>query len=661
MKSKARTFAAHLRQRLIGLLGLVLVALGPGLGTAQCGTDVATDARSGAITATAWLNDPDGSLTPEQALAGVWTPYEGVFSRGYTQSATWLRLRIEPSRAGQAILAEDRRLVLRVEPGHLDEVRVYKTSDLAQPLATLGDTTAPPRGPHRWLAHSVVIPDAAAPFELLLRVRSQGAHISHVQALRWDEARDQDAVAVQQALAFLMFHFAVVLWSAFAWLGRPDRVLSLFILNQLMSMVVTLAHLGLIRLWFVDRLSPTWIDMLSAVSIPMYTLLIVVFHVRLIPDLGARQPEKKWLGWLVLQPALGLLLVVAGFRPLGLQLSVATSLVVMPVMMVVAWRCQDPFSGVARQGRHWSRIYLVGTYTAMAALTLPQVLTILGLFARREPDFNWFLTYSLLSALLMGGLLLYRQIQLERQRLELNRSLAEAQRQEQLQRARAAEQSDLITMLTHELKTPLSVVSLSLFSGDTAPTMRERALRSVSAMRDVIDRCAQIASVDEESDADRSRVFAQPVQLDAVLRESVALQTGAERVDLIVPMPLPTCIIDPQKLRLILSNLLDNALKYSPPGSRVTVWAQAVQRGERMGASVEVANGLGRAGRPDVQHLFEKYHRGALARHRSGSGLGLYLAHRLAARLGGTLALRETDDVRFELWIPCDPVDRAVA
>ena len=297
----------------------------------------------------------------------------------------------------------------------------------------------------------------------------------------------------------------------------------------------------------------------------------------------------------------------------------------------------------------------------MLALTLPQVLSILGAFVRPDPDFNWFLTYSLVSALLMGGLLRYRQLQLEWQRRELNRSLAEAQRQEQMQRARAAEQSDLITMLTHELKTPLSVASLSLFPGGPGPAMRERALRAVSAIQTVIDRCAQIASFDEDTQADQSRTFAQAVAPDAVLREAVALQTGAERVDLVVPTPLPVCTLDPQKLRLILSNLLDNALKYSPPESRVTVWAQAVQGKEGMGVAFEVANAVGRAGRPDAQRLFEKYHRGALARHRSGSGLGLYLSHRLAARLSGTLTLRETEDVRFALWIPCDPAPRAVA
>jgi two-component system sensor histidine kinase MprB len=71
--------------------------------------------------------------------------------------------------------------------------------------------------------------------------------------------------------------------------------------------------------------------------------------------------------------------------------------------------------------------------------------------------------------------------------------------------------------------------------------------------------------------------------------------------------------------------------------------------------ALRVTNAVGPAGRPDAAHVFDKYHRGARARHRSGSGLGLYLSQRLTSRLGGALSLcaPEGDEVAFELWLPC--------
>jgi len=69
---------------------------------------------------------------------------------------------------------------------------------------------------------------------------------------------------------------------------------------------------------------------------------------------------------------------------------------------------------------------------------------------------------------------------------------------------------------------------------------------------------------------------------------------------------------------------------------------------------VRVFNQVGPAGLPDIDRLFEKYHRGARARHRSGSGLGLYLSKRLADRLGGRLSFLEpgNTEICFEMWLP---------
>jgi signal transduction histidine kinase len=105
-------------------------------------------------------------------------------------------------------------------------------------------------------------------------------------------------------------------------------------------------------------------------------------------------------------------------------------------------------------------------------------------------------------------------------------------------------------------------------------------------------------------------------------------------------------------LLIIIGNLLDNALKYAPPQARVRVSMTATEQGGRRGVVISVSNPVGRAGRPDATRLFEKYYRGTHARHRSGSGPGLYLAQRLATRIGARLSLRQDDGVTFELWVP---------
>lgn len=641
-------------RRLLMLLGALLLGLWPLVSAPQGQTATGVQARSDPITERVWLDDPAHALTPAQALAGPWKPYSGVYSGGYSTGTTWLRVRLDPGRLAPPLLASDQRLVLRIEPGHLDELTMWRTDGLAQPLATVGDTAPVPTDEPRWLAHSVVIPQATAPFEILMRVRSQGTHIVHIQALRWDEARDVDARAFLRVVAFLVFMAALVLWSGMSWISRRDAVLGLFILHQLSAVAVVVLQLGVVRFWSHGWLPPRAIDFTSAAMIPAYTILILMFHVMLLRDLGAREPERSWLPWTVLLPLLGFLAVLVGLRTLGLQLAVVSAPLLLPVFTVVAWRCQGDASGARVWGIPVSRIYGVMAYLAMSALTLPQALAAMGLRLGDGSNFEWFMSYSLVSSLLLGGLLRLRAAQMERQRQELTRALADARRQEQVHSARAAEQSELVTMLVHELKTPLSVISLGLGRSGADSRMRERAMRAVTSMRDLIDRCAQIARLDHSLDDGAPAVRTKAEDPQAVLRQSIALQTLRDRVDYAPSAhAVPVCFTDRQLLLLVLNNLLDNAIKYGAPDAPVRASIDAAPRNGREGVAFVVANAVGRAGRPDAQRLFEKYHRSPQARYRSGSGLGLYLSRRLAIRLGGELTLLPGEDVRFELWIPC--------
>lgn len=95
---------------------------------------------------------------------------------------------------------------------------------------------------------------------------------------------------------------------------------------------------------------------------------------------------------------------------------------------------------------------------------------------------------------------------------------------------------------------------------------------------------------------------------------------------------------DPFLVRTIVANLLDNALKYSPPDTRVDLHLQQ-RAGE---TAMRVFNQPGAAGMPDPQRLFDKYYRSPGAHKQTGSGLGLYLVAGLAKRIGA--AVRDVSD-----------------
>ena len=86
----------------------------------------------------------------------------------------------------------------------------------------------------------------------------------------------------------------------------------------------------------------------------------------------------------------------------------------------------------------------------------------------------------------------------------------------------------------------------------------------------------------------------------------------------------------PARLERAVSNLIDNAVKYSPPGEPVEValrGGELTVRDHGPGISAE-----------DLPHVFDRFYRGAEARGRSGSGLGLAIVRQVAQQQGGSVA-----------------------
>ena len=213
---------------------------------------------------------------------------------------------------------------------------------------------------------------------------------------------------------------------------------------------------------------------------------------------------------------------------------------------------------------------------------------------------------------------------------------------------RRDEQDRFMSMLNHELKTPLSVIHMLLGAGGVPEPVRERVERSVADMNQIIERCLQ-------SDRLRfGRVRWSPAmcQLESILEEVCAQSVEPQRLRL-EAHNLPSCTTDAQLLRMIMGNLIDNALKYGMPGTPVRVLATAGTRRKRKGILIEVVNAIGAAGAPDPKRVFGKYYRGERARGKTGSGLGLHISAGLASKLGGSIRLQATDtEVRFYLWVP---------
>jgi signal transduction histidine kinase len=202
------------------------------------------------------------------------------------------------------------------------------------------------------------------------------------------------------------------------------------------------------------------------------------------------------------------------------------------------------------------------------------------------------------------------------------------------------QQRRFLTGATHELKTPLATVRLGLESllEDRVPLQRrEHYLRSMIGEVDRLERGATnlltAAALHERTQALRRSVGDLALDVEDALAE---LAPRLEAAELRLERQLASGVAvarDPDALRIVLRNLLDNAIKYSARGGAVRVAL------ERAGgdAVLRVADGGAGMDADELHHAFAPFYRGAAKNHVGGSGLGLHLVAELVRAHGGSV------------------------
>jgi signal transduction histidine kinase len=226
------------------------------------------------------------------------------------------------------------------------------------------------------------------------------------------------------------------------------------------------------------------------------------------------------------------------------------------------------------------------------------------------------------------------------------------------ERRLTAQQRDFVSMTSHEFLTPLTVIdghaqrlvkmSDRLDSADI--TERGASIRSaVQRITNIMDSLLEASRV-----LDGQAVF-HPSELDpgALLRDACQVHRDATRGVVISEdfSPLPAAIHgDPKLLFHAFSNLISNAIKYSPPGNPIEV----VARQEAAWLAVQVRDcGIGIPAR-DREHLFERYFRGSNATGIAGTGVGLHLVSMVVALHDGEIFVESLEGVgsRFTVRLP---------
>jgi len=200
----------------------------------------------------------------------------------------------------------------------------------------------------------------------------------------------------------------------------------------------------------------------------------------------------------------------------------------------------------------------------------------------------------------------------------------------------------LLLALSHELRSPLTRARLNAELLPATPegaAEREALLRDLNEMRDLISDLLE----SERLASPHVALQREPVDLALLVRDIVAEMPGAQHVHLDLAEGLPPHAIDRMRIRLMVRNLLDNALRYSTGAPRPPcVSLRAAVDGKVQGIELEVRDYGPGVDEAQVERLTEPFYRtdGARARATGGVGLGMYLCRLIAEAHGGTLTVR---------------------
>ena len=586
-----------------------------------------------------YVEPAPGALTIEQALTQQYKPFATVLNREFSPTVRWLRLLVAAPEQGS------KQVVLRIGPHYIGHIQLFEHQQGTWTSRSAGD---------RFPVNQNACADNAYCFPVTIH-----AGVDNYFYLRIDTTNgfflttrvmtpeDLSSLIVEQQRAFGI-EFGVVLmvclWALFLYIRTRHRLAGIFFISEIVTLLFSLSSSGLLaKLYFEDHV---WMDNLSFNTLYVLRLMASLF---LVQEFLRHHGAPRWFSFYV-KGAVGILLLELFALKLGPVTLAALNfnfllVTLMPLMLLLA------LPGCHQMPLTHKRLIALGALI-LGGLLWIDILPVLGWV---KPDIvtvpgNWGgVIVAVALSLMVNSDITHRRIIYDREMQELQylraRNLVES---EQIK-----DRSMLIDMLTHELKNPLATMrmaagslrrSLGVLTTEQLTDSADRIdsmVQAINNMNTVIERCVQVDQLDQKGFSPKL----EDIEIYQLVHSVLASQGETQRLEF---RPQSSTLIfrtDPNLFAIILTNLLDNAIKYSEPDSRIMLEIEQIEALSVYPArlTMRVSNTVSQDGVPDSVSLFSRYYRGPYAHEKSGTGLGLYLVKSLCKILGGSIRFEHND------------------
>jgi signal transduction histidine kinase len=599
---------------------------------------------------TSFHHEESSTLTLDAAQLLNFKPYSGEIRLGFVKGETWIRLQIQAnaSNVDAAQITPGERLVLRVGPYSLDQLTFYVEENGRWVAQQGGDRIVKSwkNCPDDLYCFSFDAPKSS-PVTAFLKVQTDTVRVVQTALVSSDEVIPEAIARITRMTVSLTLGVAVLVLSlAFLFLER-SVLLHVFCWLQASAVFMLAANTGLLA---------QWLPMLEAETVNHMSNLGQVIRV----------PFVILLGWAALRPcrpapfypkAVVALLMVCGLNLLWLATGHADS--ALKINFVVMWiNSMVQLWGVFSSQNFppklrtilltgWSLFLVLATLGVLAAYGFSDVLEQITVFQ------------SIGDRRLNGvpiGLAVFWVVATEKSNRKIEK-LKELQgfqmeaAQSKANQEKLKERRELIDMLTHELKTPLSTIKFALASlkmaakeqGDSIERV-QRIDASVDRMDAMIEHVALSNKIERHDVRDSAEKILAQELMNVVMQE----YQDADRFELSIQQGA-SFLADPHFLALIVENLVSNAVKYSTDGKiKIAIGHETPGM-----TCFSISNRVAKESLPDENRLFERYYRHPNFQNHPGMGIGLSLVHSAAEKMGATVSYLHTEqEVVFEFRIP---------
>ena len=579
----------------------------------------------------AFYEDRTASLSFEQVRDKDFVPLHNLLNEGFSNSAFWVRIKVDDTFQGGKI-------AIKIIPTYLDEIGLY-AERRPEPWSIVGDRYPLANNGIKALGYNFIVDHRTESPYYWMRLKTTSTNLMSIEAIP-HELLYESSIAEYIFSAMLLAVFGIFLALSFVYFVASREVINgVFFLKQLLALLHASFYLGYVRLLTPGMLSPEVLDTLFSYSVFALTFSVGLFYALFFKEYKIRAWANLLLWLCLLFIVLAGLMFSLGHRALALNINMMVIAVLSPLLVLIAiWG----ISWSAIENPVIGRRALIGIQSANFVSGFLHSLPSLGVIRGTEFAIYVVMLPAIISSIFMLMIVRFRARSQDQQRLaDLAIHVGRAE-QEKQQREK---QAQFMAMLTHELKTSLALIR---FAARNALGMSQTAVRieqAVDEMNSVIERCQQADKLERGWSFEKKNH-----SVVALVHECLDRLDHKGRVQ-VSDIPHMTISTDGALFKIILNNLLENALIYSPPCDPVVL--QVLARGSSPQMVLKVRNKLGRAGAPDKSKVFEKYYRNELAQATTGSGLGLYIVRALTQLLGGQVDFAHEDEtVTFSITLP---------